>query len=295
MTDVKINRKHKIKPGNVLTYIILILFAFAALFPVFFVATHSFMDMDEVVSSYGTLFAKANDDAPKVIDFHVFPRTPSLRGYYEVFLATPSYLMKFWNSMFLCCAITAGQVILACLGGYGFSKFNYPLKNLIFYLMVILMMMPLQVTLVPNYMVLDKFGLIGTYTGLILTGMFSTFGVILLTQIFSSIPNNIIEAAKLDGANQVQILFRIVIPYSKSGVASLVILNFIDTWNMVEQPLVFLKDSLKYPLSIFMANINNAELGVSFVCAILAMLPVVLLFMHFKDALITGIESSNLK
>ncbi len=285
-------KKRKIRVGNIVTYVILVLFAFAALFPVFFVATHSFMEADEVVESYGSVFAQSESTA---VDFHIFPRTFSLRGYFEVFLATPSYLMKFWNSMFLSCAITAGQVLLACLGGYGFAKFRFPMKNIIFYIMVILMMMPLQVTLVPNYMVLDKFSLIGSYTGLILTGIFSTFGVILLTQIFSSIPNNILEAAKLDGANQVQILFRIVIPCSKSGVASLVILNFIDTWNMVEQPLVFLKDPLKYPLSIFMANINNAELGISFVCAILAMLPVVLLFLHFKDALITGIESSGLR
>ena len=157
------------------------------------------------------------------------------------------------------------------------------------------MMMPLQVTLVPNYIVLDKIGLIGSYTALILPGAFSTFGVFLLTQIFSSVPDNLIEAAKIDGANHLQILFRVMIPYARSGVASLVILNFIDTWNMVEQPLVFLKDSTKYPLSIFLANINQANLGISFVCGILEIIPIFLLFLHFKDSLISGIENTNLK
>jgi multiple sugar transport system permease protein len=157
------------------------------------------------------------------------------------------------------------------------------------------MMMPLQVTLVPNYIVLDKLGLIGSYIALILPGVFSTFGVFLLAQVFSSVPDNLLEAAKIDGANHVQILFKVMIPYAKAGVASLVILNFIDTWNMVEQPLVFLKDSTKYPLSIFLANINQVNLGISFVCGILAIIPVFLLFLHFKDSLISGIENTNLK
>ena len=276
----------KVKAVNIIIYIVLISLAVVALFPVVFIATHSFMSKSEVMQSYG--------DSTK-IDFHIIPREFSLQGYVGVFLITPSYLMKFWSSMFISFAIMAGQLIISCLGGYGFAKFRFPLKNVIFYFMIILMMMPLQVTLVPNYILLDKIGLIGSYTALILPGVFSTFGVFLLTQIFSSVPDNLIEAAKIDGANHMQILFRVMIPYAKSGVASLVILNFIDTWNMVEQPLVFLKDSTKYPLSIFLANINQADLDISFVCGILAIIPVFLLFLHFKDSLISGIENTNLK
>ena len=157
------------------------------------------------------------------------------------------------------------------------------------------MMMPLQVTLVPNYIVFERLGLIGSYASVILPGVFFPFGVFLLTQFFSSIPNSIIEAAKLDGANQIQILCRIIVPHAKSGVASLCILNFIDTWNMVEQPLIFLKDSTKYPLSVFLANVSRENLSISFVCGILAILPVLLLFLYLKDSLISGIENTNLK
>ena len=147
----------------------------------------------------------------------------------------------------------------------------------------------------PNYIVLDRMGLIGSYAALILPGVFSTFGVFLLAQFFSSVPDNLIEAAKIDGANHMQILFKVMIPYAKAGVASLVILNFIDTWNMVEQPLVFLQDSTRFPLSIFLANINQGRLGVAFVCGILAIIPAFLLFLHFKDSLIASIENTNLK
>ena len=252
---------------NIIIYILLLILAVIAVFPVVYTVFNSFM----------------------------FESKFSLQGYANVFLLTPDYLMKFWSSVFISFAIMAGQILISCLGGYGFAKFKFPLKNIIFYFMIILMMMPLQVTLVPNFIVLDWLGLIGTYTALILPGIFSTFGVFLLAQIFSSVPDNMIESAKIDGANHVQILFKVMIPYAKAGVASLVILNFIDTWNMVEQPLVFLQDWTKYPLSIFLANINQANLGISFVCGILAIIPAFLLFLHFKDSLISGIENTNLK
>ena len=268
-----------------IVYAVLILFGAAALFPVIFIAASSLMDESEVIRSY-----VVGD-----MDFHIIPRSFSMNGYREVFLYTPSYLMKFWKSMLLSTVILAGQLVISCLGGYGFAKFNFKGKNVIFFFVIILMMMPLQVTLVPNYIVFERLGLIGSYASVILPGDFSTFGVFLLTQFFSSIPNSIIEAAKLDGANQIQILCRIIVPYAKSGVASLCILNFIDTWNMVEQPLIFLKDSTKYPLSVFLANVSRENLSISFVCGILAILPVFLLFLYLKDSLISGIENTNLK
>lgn len=277
--------KKKAKCIDIIVYAVLILFGAAALFPVIFIAASSLMDESEVIRSY----------VSGEMDFHIIPRSFSVKGYLEVFLYTPSYLMKFWKSMLLSTVILAGQLVISCLGGYGFAKFSFKGKNVIFFFVIILMMMPLQVTLVPNYIVFELLGLIGSYASVILPGIFSTFGVFLLTQFFSSIPNSIIEAAKLDGANQIQILCRIIVPYAKSGVASLCILNFIDTWNMVEQPLIFLKDSTKYPLSVFLANVSRENLSISFVCGILAILPVFLLFLYLKDSLISGIENTNLK
>ncbi|MCL2814728.1 MAG: carbohydrate ABC transporter permease [Oscillospiraceae bacterium] len=271
---------------DIIVYIALILIAIAVVFPVFFIFTNSFMSENEIIKSYG--------DNTK-INMHFIPDKFSLQGYINVFLINPAYLMKFWNSVFISAAIMTGQVFVSCLGGYGFAKFKFPLKNVIFYFMIILMMMPVQVMLVPNYIVFEKINLIGSYTAVILPGIFSTFGVFLITQVFSSIPDNLIEAAKIDGANHLQILFKIAIPCCKAGVASLFVLNFIDNWNMVEQPLIFLKDPTKYPLSVFLSNINQSKLGISFVCGILAIIPVFLLFLHLKDSLIYGIENANLK
>lgn len=293
-------KRKKKKIADIAALVILLILSVTVLLPVVFITTHSFMSSRELNAAYGDILTAAasadeSEDEPIAMDPHLIPREPSLKGYRDVFLATPDYLGKFWLSMFLTAAITGGQTVLACLGGYGFAKFRFPGKNLLFVLMVLLMMLPLQVTLVPNYIVLDKLGWIGSYAALILPGICSVFGVFLLTQTFRSIPDSILEAARLDGAGQLKTLFFVVVPQAKAGIASLVILNFIDTWNMVEQPLVFLKERAKYPLSIFLSQINNADPAHAFVCGILAMLPVLLLFLHFKDALMTGIENSALK
>jgi len=293
-------KRKKQKIADIAALAILLVLSVTVLLPVVFITTHSFMSSRELNAAYGDILTAAasadeSEDEPIAMDPHLIPREPSLKGYRDVFLATPDYLGKFWLSMFLTAAITGGQTVLACLGGYGFAKFRFPGKHLLFVLMVLLMMLPLQVTLVPNYIVLDRLGWIGSYAALILPGICSVFGVFLLTQTFRSIPDSILEAARLDGAGQLKTLFFVVVPQAKAGIASLVILNFIDTWNMVEQPLVFLKERAKYPLSIFLSQINNADLAHAFVCGILAMLPVLLLFLHFKDALMTGIENSALK
>jgi multiple sugar transport system permease protein len=264
--------------------------AAVVLLPVAFVVANSFMDAREIMRSYGGLSGGGARLLP-----HIIPERATLAQYAEVFWLRPDYLVKFWNSMFLTLAIVAGQLAVSCLAGYGFAKFSFPLKNAIFFLFITLMMMPYQVTLVPQYIMLDKLGLIGSYAAVILPGVVAPFGIFLLSQVFSSVPDNIIEAAKIDGANSVQTLFRIIFPYGKNGIAALFILCFIDNWNMVEQPLVFLGDFRKYPLSIFLTNINLRSLGVAFVCGLLAMLPVVVIYLYLKDSLVFGIETSNLK
>jgi len=295
MTDtinpIKPINKKKIRISNIFIMVILVGMAVIVLLPVVFIAANSFMDGREIMKSYGGI---ATDTGKRILP-HIIPERATIKQYAEVFYMKPDYLIKFWNSMFITLAIVAGQIIVSCLAGYGFAKFNFPLKNFVFFLFIILMMMPYQVTLVPQYLMLDKIGLIGSYSAIILPGISAPFGIFLLTQVFSSIPDNIIEAAKIDGANNIQVLFKIIFPYGKTGIASLFILSFIDNWNMVEQPLVFLNDIRKYPLSIFLCRINMYDLGVAFVCGILAMLPVVIIFLYLKESLVFGIETSNLK
>ena len=226
--------------------------------------------------------------------YGLFPSAFSLQGYWEVFLRRPHYLVKFWNSLALCTAIVAGQTLISCLAGFGFSRFRFPGKEVLFFIVIIVMMMPYQVTLVSNYMILDKMGLLGNWLALILPGIFSPFGVFLMRQVFDACPSEYLEAAKLDGAGNLRILFRILIPRSRSGLASLVLLTFIDAWNMVEQPLVYLNDPYDYPLSVFLAQMSQGNVGVLCTCGVLAAIPVLLLFFYFVYDLAGGVAITQI-
>ncbi len=281
---MRIEKKSKYSSASRL--MLLSLFALFVLFPIIYTITNSFMNADEIAKYY------AGDQQMMI---HLIPDKFSLNAYYQMLFRRPDYLIKFWNSLSLTTFIVIGQVVISCLAGYSFAKFKFPCRDGIFFTLIILMMMPYQVTLVSNYIVLDKMGLIGSYLAIILPAIFSPFGVFLMRQVIATMPDEIIEAAKIDGANQFQLLFKIVVPRNKGGIVALIILSFIDNWNMVEQPLVFLDNKYKYPLSIFLSQINQSEPALAFACGVLAMVPVVLLFTFFEKELIEGIGFSNLK
>lgn len=283
-------------PGRAMQYAMLSVIALVLLFPVIFMAANSFMDEAEVQSTYKSIAGGGETNGETgYIGIKLIPDRAGLTQYYRILLRDPSFLVMFWNSVILTVPIMLGQIFISVLGGYAFAKIKFPLRDQIFFLFIVVMLMPYQVTLVPNYIVLKGMNLLGSYLSIILPGIFSAFGVFLLRQFIRSIPDEYCESAKIDGAGHVTIFSRIVAPQCKAGIASLAILGFIDNWNMVEQPLVFLKDSYKYPLSIFLSGINATRLGIAFACGILYMLPAVLIFLYGEEYLVRGIQLSGLK
>ncbi len=278
------------KKRHPIAFAVLCLFALVALMPLLFTLVNSFLGAGEVQKYYGDL-TTGNGPNP----FHLIPEQATLSGWYEMMLRRPDYLVKFWNSLLLCAVIVAGQVVIGTLGGYAFAKFRFPGRDVLFFLIIVLMMLPYQVTLVPNYIVLDALGLLGGYPAIILPGVFSALSIFLMRQVIAGVPDASLEAAQLDGAGSFRILWQIVFPSSVSGVASLVILSIIDNWNMIEQPLVFLKDSTMYPMSVFLTQIGSAAPALGFACSVLSMLPTLLIFLFFEDELVTGISYSALK
>ena len=262
------------------------------LFPAAYTLCNSFMSPSEIGLHYATAMGQAENAGAA---FHLIPDDFSLEGYYMVFLRCTDYLMKFWRSLFLCIAISAGQIFVSMLGGFAFAKYPVPGKRGILFLLMVLMMMPVQVTLVPNYIILDELKLLDTWLALILPMAFLPFGTVFMTQIFQGIPSELLDAAKLDGAGTFQILFRVMAPIGKGGLISVFLLSFVDAWNMVEQPMTFLSDTLRYPLSVFLASVNQMNFELYFVCGVLAALPMLLLFFFFHEELTQGIELSGVK
>lgn len=276
-----------------LTSTLLIVLAFFMILPLLLSITNSFMSDSELKANYGTW--DAGEQKKGFYSMKLIPETVTLRQYFEVLFAKHKFLRMFWNSVFIVLPIVAGQVIISAMAAFAFAKLRFRGRDTLFFLYIVIMLMPFQVTLVPNYLTLDYLGLINSYLSLIFPGVFSAFGVFLLRQFMIFIPNEYIEAAKVDGYSLVQIFFKLIMPLSKGGIASLAILSFIDNWNMVEQPLIFLKDFNKYPLSIYLSRVNEGELGIAFAAGIIYMLPMLLMFLYGENYLVEGISHSAIK
>lgn len=288
-------KKKKIFSGAKIALATMIAAAFAFLFltPIVLTITNSFMSASEISSNYGTVFAvDANGGKVYIsekVNLKFIPDMVSFSQYITVLFKSPDYLLKFWNSVILVGPIVVFQLIVATLASYGFARYRGRIREIIFFIYIILMLMPYQVTLVPNYLVSDWLNLLNTNWAIWLPGIFSPFAVFLLTKFMRRIPESCIEAAQIDGAGEWQIYRKICLPLCKGAICSAAILVFIDYWNMVEQPLILMTDAQKHPLSVFLSKINAGEIGLAFAVATIYMVPSLLIFLYGEEYLVDGI------
>ncbi|MCK5129045.1 MAG: carbohydrate ABC transporter permease, partial [Clostridiales bacterium] len=239
------------------------------------------MESEEIIVKYDESKLQT-----KYMNFSLIPDKVSLQQYFKTFFRNSAYLKKFWNSILLTFPTVIIQTTIAFIAAYAFAKFNFPGRHIIFVVILVLMLLPIQVTLVPNYMVLDFLKLLNTYRGIIYTGIFAPLALFLLRQYLRYIPNQSIDAAMIDGAGHVRIMLSIILPQAKGGVAAVAILSFIDNWNMVEQPLAFLSNKNMYPLSIFMSQFISNNFGAAFSAGIIFMIPAVIIFLLGEEYII---------
>lgn len=290
---LKKKKKKKNRIGIFLGFLIALFFAVIFLAPIILTITNSFMSSSEIYSNYGVIFATTESGGKvyvsETVNLKFIPDIVSFSQYITVLLKSPEYLLKFWNSVIYVVPIVIFQLFVALLASFGFTRYNGRIKQIIFFGYVILMLMPYQVTLVPNYLVSEWLHILDTKWAIWLPGIFSPFAVYLLTKFIRRIPVSVMEAAQIDGANEWKIFTNICVPLCKSSLFSVAILVFIDYWNMVEQPLILLSDSEQYPLSVFLSQINAGEIGLAFAVATIYMIPTLLIFLYGEDYLVEGI------
>lgn len=278
--------------------LIMLVIAAMMLFPIVITFTNSLMTEREIGYNYDLIGKMPNleaGDKGGYVNLKLIPDWVSFEQYAVVLVKTPVFLKMFWNSVFMVVPIIAGQIIVASYAAYAFAKLRFRGRDKLFFIYLMAMLMPFQVTLVPNYMIADKLGLLNTAAAIILPGIFSAFGVFMLRQFMIHIPNSYIEAAKMDGAGQLKIFHKIILPQIQPGLAALIVLLFVDYWNMVEQPLIFLEDSFKQPLSLYLSRINQEARGVGFAASALYMSPMILLFLYAESYFHRGIQLSGIK
>lgn len=275
-------------------------FAVLFLLPTVLTMSNSFMSKTEIAANYGALLDNASENrqgsrtfVSKKVNLKFIPDQVTFSQYGTVLLRSPEYLLKFWNSVILVVPIVIVQLLVAALAAYSFMRFQGRIKEMIFFIYIILMLMPYQVTLVPNFLVSKWLNIIDTRWAIWLPGFFAPFSVFLLTKFMRRIPFALIESAEIDGAGEWQIFTKVCLPMSKSSLFSVAILVFIDYWNMVEQPLILLTDADMHPLSVFLSKINTGEVGLAFAVATIYMVPALLLFLYGEEYLVEGIAYSG--
>lgn len=258
---------------SVMKYILLFLIVTVFIFPVVYMIACSFMPQSQVNE-----MLDFTADGYRQLD--LIPKKATFEQFYQVFFRRPEYLLKFWNSVIMTIPTVVGQVVVSSLAAFAFAKLRFPFRDKLFFVYIILLILPLQVTLVPNYIVLDNLDLLNSFLAIILPGTFSAFGICLLRQSILYISDASIEAARIDGAGYFKIFTKIILPQIKGGLITLTLLCFIDNWNVVEQPLIYFDDKTMYPLSIALSDISNTDYGIIFACGVMFMIPPLLIFTY---------------
>ncbi|MCM1127742.1 MAG: carbohydrate ABC transporter permease [Lachnospiraceae bacterium] len=270
---------------------LLLLPALLVVLPVLVLLSGSLMDTYELRRYLSTVFTGGST----FISWKLIPDYPSFANYKKLLFETPQFFILFWNSMKLVVCILLGQLIMAVPAAWGFAVYQVKGSRILFALYVVLMLMPFQVTMLSSYLVLNRLSLLNTHQAIILPAVFSTFPVFLSYGGFRSIPGQLLEAARIDGAGELTIFLRLGIPLGKSGLLSAMVLGFLEYWNMMEQPMAFLEEKALWPLSLYLPEITWGQAGFAFCASVITLIPAVFVFVLGQDYLEQGIIYSGLK
>lgn len=227
----------------------------------------------------------------------LLPREWVFTNFAQVFESMP-FAQMFANSVLLTVGRTVGQVVLCTMAGYAFARIPFPGRNVLFVVFLSVLMVPSQLYLLPQYEIIQSLGWLNTLQALIVPGIFSAFGTFLMRQFFMSMPAELEEAARIDGANPWQTFWRIMVPLAKPGIIALVVFTVLWSWNDLLWPLIVTTDPAKMPLSVGLSQlvgIHGTDYPVLMAGALLATLPMLVTFMILQRQFIQGIAFSGSK
>lgn len=260
--DIPINNNETSVNGDFLTWVshVIIIFAVAlTLIPVLFIIVNSF-DFN--------------------VKRHIFDH------YIDLLLSNPAYMRKLYNSIAIVMPVLIGQCIVSPLGAYVLERMNFKYKEAVFFSYIVVMLMPIQVLLVPNYVVANLLGFTDSWLAIILPGIFYPLGVFLIRQQLKGLPRQCVEAAQLDGASEWNIFIKITMPNTIPSMVTMAILIFAEYWNVVDQAVVFVKSPDNEPLSVYLSMIITSESGVFFAASTIYLAPALIIFFLGKNYLL---------
>ena len=285
----KTNRRRR----HLLTRFLLVLLALVILLPVIVTVPYSFFSPEEIrafMDSRGSFSDAAWMDA------RLSPRMFSLSQYWKILIVDTSVLRMFMMSVFYTVMILLGQAVFVPMLAYALSRFQFRGRNVIFMAILLLMLLPYQVTMVPNLLTLKRMGLMNTVWAVILPLWFAPFYVFLLRQFMASLPNELFEAAQVDGAGTIRCYFHVALPVCRPAIGAALALSFADCWNLVEQPMTYLSQRTELqPLSVMFNQLVSESTGVEFAGAVIYILPALFVYLYFLEDILSGIQLTELK
>lgn len=276
--------KSLLKRDNVILFISGLVITFIFAFPLYMMITTSFKAESEVLA----------------IPYHWLPyEFQGFNNYIAAFDIAPLGLFAF-NSTFMAVTDVLFTVFFSALAGYGFAKFDFPGRKVLFWFILVIIMMPSQILFLPLYIQVRSFGWDDSYAGLIIPGIFNAFGVFMMRQFALSLPNEMMDAARIDGASEPRIFLRIIFPLLAPASASLAIIIFLFSWNNFLWPLIIIKSEQLRTLPLGMPVYTQPYLGqprwaVAMAVSTMAVLPVAFLFIFFQRYFIQGLTMSGIK
>ncbi|WP_243076383.1 carbohydrate ABC transporter permease [Microbacterium sp. SS28] len=279
-TDAVPRRPAPVRPGAVVIGILLVIGAIATAFPFVWMVLASVKPRSEAVA----------------YPPHLIPQEPTFEFYAQLFteLDFGRYLV---NTLAIVVICMVGLLLMAA-AGYGFAKFSFPGRDALFFLVLVTMMIPGQVTMIPSFLILNGMGLTNTLIGIALPMLVSGFSLFLFRQFMTTIPTEVIEAARVDGAGELRIFLRIILPMSGPILSVQVVLTFIAGWNAFLWPLIMANDERLYTLSVGLSLLNQqiaTNPSLQMAASTLMVVPILIVFVIFQRYIVQGFALSGLK
>lgn len=271
---------------HILIRIFVISAAVASVMPLVFLICGTFtneVELDQILAS-------VIGDGMGYATWHFIPLYPTVKNVVELLFDTPEYYVLFWNSVKIVGVVIVGQLLFAVPAAWGLARSRSRWAKLIFGLYMFCMILPFQVTMLSQYIVLNGMHMINTHWAIILPLVFSTFPIFIMFSAFEQVPASVVEAARLDGAGGFRIFAHMAVPIARKGILSAAILGFLEYWNIVEQPVVFLRDKSLWPLSVYLPEVSAGGAGRAFAFALFSCIPSLIVFYIGRDVLAEGIS-----
>lgn len=275
------NNKRKQLIVKIVAHLVLLLGAITMLVPFIWMLSSSVKSLGEVFVFPPTLFGE------KI----VWENYTKISSRFD-------YLAYFLNSVKVSAWVVIFQVFTSATAGYVFAKLNFKGRDRIFTLYLATMMIPFHVTVITNFLQMSMYGLVNTLWSLMLPASVSAFGTFLMRQFFVTVPNELIEAAKIDGCNSFKTFLQICFPMAKPTIATLSIFCFMNVWNDYFTPLIYINDSRKYTLPLGLASMKgmySTDWPVLMASSVISVLPVLIAFLFAQDAFVKGVMMTGMK